>query len=275
MRYRQFAAPPNLAQWVECVWVLRGALAPEGQTILPDGRMELVFHFGTPPATTAGPQPGALVAGQMVTALHLTPRGDIPRVEMDALGVRLQPAAGACLLRPALLTGTLHSMDSVLGPWARRAREQVGNERGEANRAAIMFACLRRLLDGKSEPDAAIANSVQRIERAAGCGDVDGFMPPGLQTRQWQRRFVTSTGLSPKAFARIARLQKLVALYESGRWRRWVDLALESGFYDQAHLAHDFRLFSGQSPAAFFRQGRGIEEFYRDGFLQDRLAPNR
>lgn len=265
MEYRQCAAPPELTQWVECVWVLRGAVAPEGQSILPDGRMELVFHFGAPPATVAGPQPEAFIAGQMVSALLLSPRGD-----MDTLGVRLQPAAGACLLPSALLTGSLHSMDSLLGPWARRAREQVGNERDEAKRAAIMFACLRRLLEGKSEPDAAIASSVQRIERADGCGDMDGFMPPGLQTRQWQRRFAAATGLTPKAFARIVRLQKLVALYQSGGWRRWVDLALESGFYDQAHLAHDFRLFSGQSPAAFFSQGRGIAEFYRDGFLQDR-----
>lgn len=270
MEYRQFAAPPDLAQWVECVWVLRGAVAPGGQTILPDGRMELVFHFGSPPATTAGPQPSALIAGQMVSALHLTPRGD-----MDALGVRLQPAAGACLLPSALLTGTLQSMDAVLGPWARRTREQVGNERGEAKRAAVMFVCLRRLLGGKSEPDAAIASSAQQIERAGGCGEMDGFVPPGLHTRQWQRRFVSSTGLTPKAFARIVRLQKLVALYQSGRWRRWADLALESGFYDQAHLVHDFRLFSGQSPAAFFSQGRGIAEFYRDGFLQDRRPGGR
>ena len=102
MQYQQFSPPLDLAQWVECVWVLRGAVAPEGQTILPDGRMELVFHFGSPPATAAGPQPEALIAGQMISALHLTPRGD-----MDALGVRLQPAAGACLSPSVLLTGTL------------------------------------------------------------------------------------------------------------------------------------------------------------------------
>jgi AraC-like DNA-binding protein len=64
-----------------------------------------------------------------------------------------------------------------------------------------------------------------------------------------------------KAFARIARLQRLVALYQSGQWRRWADLALESGFYDQAHLANDFREFAGQSPDAFFREGRGMTEF--------------
>ena len=75
MEYRQFPAPPDLAPWVECLWVLRGAMASEGQTILPDGRMELVFHFGTPPIR----QPGALIAGQMT---------DDAREELSVLGAR-------------------------------------------------------------------------------------------------------------------------------------------------------------------------------------------
>ena len=55
MEYSQFPAPPDLARSVECLWILRGALAPEGQTILPDGRMELLFHFGSPPTSSVPP----------------------------------------------------------------------------------------------------------------------------------------------------------------------------------------------------------------------------
>ena len=78
------AAPPDLARWVESLWILRGAIAPEGESILPDGRMELVFHFGEPPES----QPCALIAGQMTEALQL------PSCRrMDALGVRLHPEA--------------------------------------------------------------------------------------------------------------------------------------------------------------------------------------
>lgn len=118
-------------------------------------------------------------------------------------------------------------------------------------------------------PDAAIARSVQLIESSHGRGPIDRFVPDGLQTRQWQRRFLAATGLTAKTFARITRLQRLVGLHESGQFRRWADLALESGFYDQAHLANDFRAFTGQSPDSFFQGGRGMAEFYRDAFFQD------
>ena len=47
------------------------------------------------------------------------------------------------------------------------------------------------------------------------------------------------------------------------------ELALDTGFQDQSHLVNDFRAFCGQSPEAYFRSGRGMTEFYRDGFLQD------
>jgi hypothetical protein len=249
MEYRQFPAPPDLAPWVECLWILRGAMASEGQTILPDGRMELVFHFGAPPVQ----QPGALIAGQMTGALRLLPRG-----AMDTLGVRLRPEAGACLMPASMLAGLVQPMDAVLGIWARRAREEAGNGR---DRVGVIVRHLRPLLDAAKELDAAVTSSIERIERNHGRGAMDAFVPNGLQTRQWQRRFVAATGLTPKAFARIARLQRLVALYQSGQWRRWADLALESGFYDQAHLANDFREFAGQSPDAFFREGRGMTEF--------------
>jgi AraC-like DNA-binding protein len=41
-------------------------------------------------------------------------------------------------------------------------------------------------------------------------------------------------------------------------------LALECGYYDQAHLVNDSRSFAGMSPAAFFRSGLGMPEFYRE-----------
>jgi len=31
----------------------------------------------------------------------------------------------------------------------------------------------------------------------------------------------------------------------------WADVALAGGYYDQAHLAHEFREFSGLSPSSY------------------------
>jgi methylphosphotriester-DNA--protein-cysteine methyltransferase len=177
---------------------------------------------------------------------------------------------------PAVLAdGRFHAMDSVLGAGARATRERAGNAPTDSARVATIVEGLHILVRDAAEPDAAVAHSVRLIELHHGRGSIDRYLPAGLQTRQWQRRFFAATGLTPKAFARLTRLQRLVGLYESGLWRRWADLALEMGFYDQSHLANEFRSFSGQSPDAFFREGRGMAEFYRDGFFQDSRAASR
>jgi AraC-like DNA-binding protein len=31
----------------------------------------------------------------------------------------------------------------------------------------------------------------------------------------------------------------------------WVEIALECGYYDQAHFIHEFRTFSGLTPSAY------------------------
>lgn len=258
MEYRQFPAPPDLARSVECLWILRGAMAPEGQTILPDGRMELLFHFGSPPTSSKlSTQPTAVLAGQMTTALQLYPQGHV-----DIVGVRLRPEASGCLAPPSQLVEKFQALDAVSATWARRAREQAGNEGCDRGRIDQIVSTLRELPGLSRQPDQAISHSVRLIESAHGSGVVDAFIPDGLGARQWERRFVAACGLTPKAFARVVRLQHVVGLHQSGQWRRWADLAIESGFYDQAHLANDFRAFSGQSPDAFFKEGRGMAEFY-------------
>lgn len=162
-------------------------------------------------------------------------------------------------------------MEAVLGHWASEVRERLGNVRNEPARVALLWRLLRNRLTRSETPDAAVQHSVQLIESARGQGPIENFMPSGVGERQWQRRFLQSSGFSPKAFARITRLQYLIRLFESGPIGSWADLAIEAGFYDQSHLVNEFRSFSGQSPEAYFQAQRGMAEFYHDGNFQDNI----
>ncbi|MEO5926348.1 MAG: helix-turn-helix domain-containing protein [Bryobacteraceae bacterium] len=244
MDYRPFPPPPDLAPWVECAWLLRGV---PSQLILPDGRLELIFHFGETH------QPKSLIAGRMLQGLHLKP------AKMNALGIRLRPEASATLFPCHELPG-IESLESVLGPWATTTREQLGNNLNFDQ----VWDHLRTLK--RSSPDAAIAHSIRRMEAARGIGPVDSFLPPGLASRQWQRRFHRATGFTPKSFTRILRFQNVIAL--AGR-KPWADVALETGFYDQSHLTNEFQSFTHQSPEAFLKGSGAMQEFYLDGFFQD------
>jgi AraC-like DNA-binding protein len=75
----------------------------------------------------------------------------------------------------------------------------------------------------------------------------------GLSRRTFIRRFTDEVGLTPKLFWRIQRFQEALRLVRTGRRPAWADVALDCGYYDQAHFIRDFRAFSGLTPPAFLR----------------------
>jgi AraC-like DNA-binding protein len=61
-------------------------------------------------------------------------------------------------------------------------------------------------------------------------------------------------GVSPKQYLKIMRFQKAILAIEKNASIQWSRIALESGFYDQAHFIHDFKLFSGFTPNEYIKR---------------------
>jgi AraC-like DNA-binding protein len=72
----------------------------------------------------------------------------------------------------------------------------------------------------------------------------------GISERHLSRGFRATYGTSPKQYARLARIEKVVAARKRGLG--WADVAYACGFTDQAHLIHDFGTIVGGTPAEFF-----------------------
>jgi transcriptional regulator GlxA family with amidase domain len=72
----------------------------------------------------------------------------------------------------------------------------------------------------------------------------------GWTTRRLERAFLQHTGIRPKLFARIVRLNAVLARLDATQREAAVDLALEAGYFDQAHLLRDFRALAGRTPRA-------------------------
>jgi transcriptional regulator GlxA family with amidase domain len=78
----------------------------------------------------------------------------------------------------------------------------------------------------------------------------------GMSARQLRRVFVEQLGLSPKHFCRVIRFrQSLVRMRDTARGDL-TQVALDSGYYDQAHFINEFREFSGYSPGEFAARPR-------------------
>jgi AraC-like DNA-binding protein len=77
----------------------------------------------------------------------------------------------------------------------------------------------------------------------------------GIGKRTLQRVFNEYVGVNPKWVIRRYRLHELIERVHDGKQPvDWAQLALELGYFDQAHLINDFRSIVGYSPVQYQKQ---------------------
>ena len=75
----------------------------------------------------------------------------------------------------------------------------------------------------------------------------------GLDLRALQRLFREYVGASPKWVINRYRLHEALEQIAAGGAIDWAALALDLGYFDQAHFIRDFRALVGVSPGAYVR----------------------
>ena len=75
----------------------------------------------------------------------------------------------------------------------------------------------------------------------------------GISSRQLERRFLREIGVGPKLLGRILRFQQVFRAVERLD-ARWASIAVDCGYYDQAHLIRDFNQFAGQTPSVLLAE---------------------
>ena len=73
-----------------------------------------------------------------------------------------------------------------------------------------------------------------------------------LSSRQFRRRCLEESGLTPKQLCRVLRFRHACQLARGGARVEWAGIAAEAGYFDQAHLIRDFREFAGATPVSVF-----------------------
>ena len=85
----------------------------------------------------------------------------------------------------------------------------------------------------------------------------------GLSRRRFSQLFDEQVGMTPKRYCRLIRFRAVVQQIAAGGSVDWADVALAGGYYDQAHLAHEFREFSGMSPSGYLAAERPFANHVR------------
>lgn len=76
----------------------------------------------------------------------------------------------------------------------------------------------------------------------------------GYSQKHFIDLFKGQVGVPPKQYLKIARFQKAIETIEKNQSMHWSAIAMESGFYDQAHFINDFKVFSGFTPTEYIKR---------------------
>jgi AraC-like DNA-binding protein len=129
--------------------------------------------------------------------------------------------------------------------------------------AAIDRLFLARLMNTRrADGDEGIAAMVRSMVAQRGCGSVREVASAfAYSEKQLRRLFVRQVGTSPKLFARIVRANHALHLLQK-QPATLIEVAIDAGFYDQAHFIHDFLSICGLTPQEYRRR---MSVFYNDG----------
>ena len=254
MQYAEFPPIPELAPVVELVWTLSGDAATLGvdtQPILPDGRPELILHFGDAFERVHADgrierQPRILFAGQLTSQLLLRPTGAI-----GVVGVRFHPYGAAALFTTPQdeLAGLTIGVDALAQPLSRAL---AGVRQSSVDLDDGVTRVQQELLQWMvpENIDSRIRSAVQAIDRDEGLVSIDDLAASvSLTRRHLERTFLKAVGITPKRLARITRFQHALRILDgSDSAPRGTRTAATCGYADQAHFIRDFRDLAGCAP---------------------------
>lgn len=83
-----------------------------------------------------------------------------------------------------------------------------------------------------------------------------------ISLRHFRRKFREIIGVSPKYYCKVIQLNTVFELLKNNNTEKLNCLALDCGYYDQAHFIHDFKKFIGDSPRAFLNSQQEFVKTY-------------
>lgn len=240
---KQVIPPHALANYIDCFWSIEGAgAAMHTERIFPDGSPGLVLNVGEKCITDNGlvtMQPGSVYVVGAMTSYKETYLNE----KHHLIGVCFKPGAFSLFynyLPLAEITEQTVELDKALAPDTSKMKE--------LSFAELNAFFLKRLNTSKQD----LSAIVKSIKAAKGQITVDALVKMNHTTpRQLERVFHKHIGITPKEFINITRFQHAFsAITHNKKQKSLLNIAVEHGYYDHAHLTNDVKRYTGMPPSA-------------------------
>lgn len=227
--------------------------------MLPDGFIDLVFHYGQKPRLVIDGKeiikPSNFLGGHLVSSALLHFSG-----ELKMFGIKFYPWATASLYKmPAYELNNLRiPVSEIVGSWVNDYQNLMMEELNKGNYLWVIRQ-LEKPLQGKliapSNHQKLIKNCFEKIYASQGKVSVEeAGVQIGCSSRYIQKLFEQYKGKPFQYYCRLRRLHYALQFSKRSDKTKLTEVAYEAGYYDQSHFIKDFIGFAGLTPTAFFAQ---------------------
>jgi AraC-like DNA-binding protein len=267
MRIQYVQPARDLQPYIERYWSWE---SPAHRTyelprLIPGTGAELIFHYGTPFSVHSPRHAPQLLPPAHLYCLRETAYGLTVTGVVGFIAIRFR--AGAlrhfCPIPMGEIINTTRTPEELWGTAGKMFAQRVLEAPDLQPRVAVLEAQLRHLGQRYHQADARLDYAVQRIyedHHALRLDDVSRTLE--ITPRHLQRLFKALQGISPKYFHRLARFQKTLKHLLLAKETAYLPIALEHGYYDQAHFIKEFQTFVGEPPSVFLQEKNFRSHFY-------------
>ncbi len=217
----------------------------------------VIINFGPAWRLGDGHAPGRMERyGSFIAGMYSTYAISENTGASHCLQFNLTPVGGRRIFGVSMhaLSERIVDFSDVMG----RAGERLETQIAEAADWEARFELLDRFLlqrIGQSEPvSGAVGHAWNRLRDSGGTVPVSALAEElGWSRKHLASKFNEDIGLAPKTIARLFRFRRVVDRSADELASRWSEVALDAGYFDQAHLIRDFRQFTGMTPVDFRR----------------------
>jgi len=263
---------PALRPFIEgYVGYRQAGVAPGRHRGLPSPYLTVIFTLDDPLVLAEHPDPHQPPGSYrtLVGGLHTSPALITHPGRQSGIQLLLSPLGARALL--GMPAAELVNIDvegpAVLGSLADQIGERIREAAGWPGRFGVLDQMLASRLAARpagpvvaTEVGAEVSRAWYRLMSAGGRCSVSGLADEtGWSDRHLRGRFRGETGLTPKAAARVIRFDRARRLLQhraaaGAGLPPLADLAADCGYYDQAHLAREFRELAGCAPSAWLAE---------------------
>lgn len=271
LKYEEEVPSLPLREYIECYWTLNSDFSLNEDLCLPDGSASLIFNFSTPYLRAECHKPNNWKEVGNISMHHQGKSSILisQKKPIRLMGVRFKPYGLAPFFQvsmtnlnpPFMIQG--EKLEHLFGTLDSTFWEDIGF----AERIDILEKKFTENIKESPNPDVLVKEAVAIMVKNAGNLKIGVILEMLCVSKSTlEKKFQEHVGLSPKILCNILRFNSIVYSHQKDPTPSLTELSYNKGFFDQSHLVHNFRSFTGLPPGRFFRKDNHLIEMLRKSF---------